>query len=405
MRPRLVVHLTDAFDQPFAWTALGVEGDVEAQGGSLSELPDWLISRPATGLASARAVLLTQVAIPTRRSKRIRQALPFALEDQLSQDVDELHFAPGSVDNNGQITAAVIDRELMAHWLLRAEEAGVDLVQIYPEPLALPPSADSWSVLVHDDGCLVKTSHDHGFGSDLDNLGAMLQIALRDSADNPPVSLTVYHPPGQPVPELPEQAPPADFIPIEERRAFLARELKLPTPCPLRVGAFAPEDSAGVQWHRFAVPTALAGGVLLLATLNMGIEHQQLAGRIDTERQSLAENFREAFPNSDIPPGQMPSVMRTRLERAMGDSGADRGFLRLVQSVAPVLADASDVETGALSYRRSALNIEVKAPSLQAVDRLKQRLSKVSGVEVKLGEATSGGDRAQARFVIRGESA
>ena len=61
---------------------------------------------------------------------KLAAALPFALEEFLADDVDELHFAPGTRRSNGRVPVCVVNRQLMSDWLSRIDPAsGMGLCQ------------------------------------------------------------------------------------------------------------------------------------------------------------------------------------------------------------------------------------------------------------------------------------
>ena len=81
-------------------------------------------------LVPAEDVLLTSVHIPARSQAKIRAALPFALEEDLADDVEDLHFAVGDRQENNRLPVAVVSREKMSRWQERLDEAGIVSVMV-----------------------------------------------------------------------------------------------------------------------------------------------------------------------------------------------------------------------------------------------------------------------------------
>jgi general secretion pathway protein L len=52
-----------------------------------------------------------------RGTAKILRALPFALEEQIAEDIEALHFAAGRPAPDGSIPAAAVDREQLEGWL------------------------------------------------------------------------------------------------------------------------------------------------------------------------------------------------------------------------------------------------------------------------------------------------
>ena len=66
--------------------------------------------RTVIALVPAAEALTTTVNIPVRGAAKLLATLPFALEDQLAEDVEKLHFASESRRKDGQVPVAVVAR-------------------------------------------------------------------------------------------------------------------------------------------------------------------------------------------------------------------------------------------------------------------------------------------------------
>jgi type II secretion system protein L len=106
----------------------------------------WIIA-----LVPAETVLTTSVDLPIKSGARLRAALPFALEEQLAEDVENLHFASGRRDDNGLLPVAVVADEQMREWLTTLEAAGIFAEKIIPENHGLAKIPGTMSLLVADD--------------------------------------------------------------------------------------------------------------------------------------------------------------------------------------------------------------------------------------------------------------
>ena len=71
--------------------------------GSLKEAAAAAANRRVLALVSGLDTTCSQATLPVKSSKRLRQMLPYSLEDVVAEDVDRLHFAAGSRDASGTI--------------------------------------------------------------------------------------------------------------------------------------------------------------------------------------------------------------------------------------------------------------------------------------------------------------
>nr|MDQ2696253.1 type II secretion system protein GspL [Pseudomonadota bacterium] len=75
--------------------------------------------------APAEAVLLTSARLPGRQRGTWLKAVPFALEDNLAEDVEDLHFAVGAPPPGGEVPVAVVRHDDLRGWLSACAGAGV----------------------------------------------------------------------------------------------------------------------------------------------------------------------------------------------------------------------------------------------------------------------------------------
>src|SRR5699024_9416755 len=105
-------------------------------------------------------VLLWKANVPGVRGQKLRQALPYSLEDDVAQDVDSLHFAMGGTTDEGERNVAVAARQLMDEWLNPLREHGIEPDAIYPEMFGVPEPSDEnpgWTILLDDELILART--------------------------------------------------------------------------------------------------------------------------------------------------------------------------------------------------------------------------------------------------------
>jgi general secretion pathway protein L len=66
------------------------------------------------GLLPAYAALCTEVKVPGNQSRYVQQALPFAVEDQIAQDIDEMHLVLGEKSKTGEFRVIGVDHALFS---------------------------------------------------------------------------------------------------------------------------------------------------------------------------------------------------------------------------------------------------------------------------------------------------
>jgi general secretion pathway protein L len=91
------------------------------------------------------------VALPTTKARWLRQALQYAVEEQFTEDVEQLHLATGPALEDGRTRVLAVRRDLLTALLTEARSAGLQIKNIHADFDLLPA-----------DGCQVLLSAERG---------------------------------------------------------------------------------------------------------------------------------------------------------------------------------------------------------------------------------------------------
>ena len=177
-----------------AWQVLGAQRQPvgETAYGTLDDAASAAHYRRCLVLAPSENILLTTVNLKARNREQLVRAMPFALEEELADNVEQLHFAPGRRQLDGGHPVAVVARIDMDLWLAQLRRAGLMPQALIPDVLAVPLSGEQhWSLLIEQDRALLRTGTFSGFTLEPANLELMLGCALEEAAA-PPAVIDVY---------------------------------------------------------------------------------------------------------------------------------------------------------------------------------------------------------------------
>jgi general secretion pathway protein L len=395
MATRFLVHIGNDFPE-ISWVSEGAAGAwSEPAHGSLNQLAALTGERPVDVLVPAEQVFLTEVQIASRNRRKLLQALPYSVEDQLAGDVDEYHFALGQSLGNDRYLVAAVARSTMDRWMAAFVEAGLEPRCMTPEILAVPLEAGAASVVVSGERALVRCSFGAGYAVGLSEAGAYLQLEQGLSC------LTVFDP-------QQSWTPPAD---LEVKQmgvrssvtGLLAAGLDRSPPLNLMQGEYHRQgeraERATRVWRWVALVAALAFG---LEVSGRWLDYRSLENELGNLNQEAAQILNEAFP--DVGRVVNPRVqMDQRLASLRQSSGiGGNGFLYLLRATGPTLVAAKDLEIRSASYRGGDLILEVHANSLAAIEALRQRIMDTGSVQIALESATTLESGADAKLRIGG---
>ncbi len=348
-------------------------------------------------IVPALAVLLTEVAIPSRSQQRLLQALPFALEEQLSQDIEQMHFALlGSEAAQQQV--AVVQRSEMARWLAQAADRGIEPYKVIPELLLLPWQVGQWSLVVAGEELWLRTGRCSGSLLPLAHARLLLEEFIGALPEEQrPQQLQIYG-------ELAEsESLPLEVVsqplPSGGLMALLAEGVvrqSLPQR-DLQQGEFARQSS----WGRYLEPWRSAAGVavvLLLASLvEVALEQQRLSQQAEQLTQQIEQIYRSVFPEAKKVVNPRLQMERKLAELKKPQQQAD--LILLMQRALPLIAASPKSQVMVLRYKQGSLEIDLNLADLPALDRLKQQMA-AQQLEMVVQNATSVRDQVSGRIMI-----
>jgi len=312
-------------------------------------------------------VSLVEARVPGRNRQRLLRAIPFALEEQLATDVEELHFALGPVREGEQYPVAVVERSNMDAWAVLLRENGIQAEQLIPETLVLPSDA-GWSLMVDGETVLVRSGDYAGFAADIDNLPVL--FSLFQAKQQAPETARVF---GSTVLDLED----VDVELVDERvqpLELLARGWAQAPGINLLQGAYSRRE----EWGRLLRPWKASAALLLAGFILVGVTTGLNYFHLSQQREQLSAEieavYRKAFPQAKRivnPRAQMEQQLK-QLRRQAGSGNTD--FLAMFVETAGVVRATKGIDVRGASYRNGRLDLDLQADNLQILDSLKQSL-------------------------------
>ena len=153
MPETLVIRLHSAAPDTAAsaeWVAVDNTGARRGnvQSGPLADAALLASNRKVVVLVPGTDALLAEPVLPVKSGAKLAQVVPFALEEQLAADVEELHFAVGKRTTRPGTPVSVVAHEHMQAWQSLLTEAGLSADAIYPETAGLPETANAVTLLI-----------------------------------------------------------------------------------------------------------------------------------------------------------------------------------------------------------------------------------------------------------------
>ena len=389
------------------WAAVGAGGEISEFGeATLAQLAPRASGKRLVIAISATQLVLTRAAVPGSNAAKASRAVPFALEEQFGEDVEDLHFALGPRAADGGFPVAAIARRHIEALLAHCEAAGLSPNSVVPAPLLLPEAEDEegralWVATCDGQRVELRRGALDGFGAECELFGSLLPIALDEAGEEAPPALRLY------ASDAARAALPALRIETDEEllesplHAF-ARGLGRPA-IELLQGDYSRRQQVGKLWKPWKLTAALAAVWLLVSATQSLLEYRRLGIESERIEAQMSELLQETFP--DVQRVVNPeSQMRARLRKLQQGGGGDGNFVAAMAEVASALGGARDTRLQSIAFRAGRMELELEADALQSLDRLKQALEKSGQMSATIQSANQEGGKVRGRLRLENKS-
>jgi general secretion pathway protein L len=381
-----------------------VSAEVRLRGeGELTELAERLQDITFSGathvLVAADEVLLTHASIPSKQMRQIMQAVPFVIEEQLASDVEGCHFAVGERLESGDVSVAVINRELMSGWCEALSSMGFTPSLMLLDVLQVPWTGDV-SLLVDGSRLLMRTGLSSGYSFGADQLALAVGLLAPAEGDQ----LVIY------ADDVAREqiALAISQVNAEYNIACDVREQPMPSfdwlcqgineaGLSLLQGEFraAPTTQTVTSiWRSVAVLAILAFGLHLAVVLGQGLFLERQADQFEAASKLL---YQEIFP-ADRNVGDLRRRWRVHLGAVDGDK---TDFLTLLADTAEGMSGANLVLDN-INYNasRGDLILQVQAPRSEQLVQFTQALT-ARGLQAEIGTISQEANQVKGSIKIR----
>lgn len=396
MTEQIIIRLNSRPDQAVVWLVWSAASSEVIASGQLkdsSELPalaERLGARPVVALVPAADVVMTKVALPGKPNRQLLQALPYMLEEEHAEDIDQLFLALGPCVQQEQQywqQVALCKKVQLEQWLAQLTAAGFTASRMLPDALLLPLSAQAASAIELAGQWLVRQSDWQA--TSIDSSWWADYLALADIE-----LITSYSPWPEQILQQVQLAEPE--LPL----ALLAAQLP-EQPFSLLQGPYQPKKPQSKIWLTWKTSMLSAAACALIYLSSVGLQVWQQGNQLQQQRAQLVQLYKSRFPGEST-----RDISRALARKTAGaGQGKDVSLFGLLQDVQRELAATEQVRLDSLRYdqKSNELRFQAQADSFQRFDSLKTRLEQ-QGFEVKQGALSNEGNKVVGTVSVRVKS-
>ncbi len=381
--------------------------------GTLAEAAASVRNRPVIVLLPATEILTTTVDLPVRGGARLNAALPYALEEQVAADVDDMHFAAGDKHDSGIRPVAAVARATMDEWLEQLEAAGIQPWKLIPENYGVARVPGTMSVLVDGSRVMFNDGEDVEFvlegATPSDALVAAGQLSDRSDDDVPEQSghLVVW------CSAEDEERLSHDWIALRHELnsvdinllpdgalARLAVTVASGQGVNLLQGRYGPKADYGSWLRPWRAAAILLVGLGLVGFAAKGVDYYRLTQEQAELKTQFTQVLRQIRPvdNREV---LDPVGIVTSLKRGLGATTAPQVFLPSLRELSSAIAQNSNASIEAISYRAGVIDVRLSSPDVETVGNIQKAISASGAFNASIQSTDKVADQINSRIQIR----
>ena len=419
----LLLRLPRVPGEPATWLVASAAGAplTATQSGPLAAAASAALTRRVCALVPGADVILSEPELPARSGVKLQQLVPYALEEQLADDIDALHFALGRrAADSTRTPVAVVARTLMDEWLAALHGAGIQPECLYADSELLPANPGQAVALLEEDTVLVRAPGAPPVCLPMDALTDALTIAQAAprAAAVPADGTAAAAEDGSAARGLILYSDSADWqrhsAEVEAARehfvslkvqllgdgplALFAQQLPGSRAINLLQGAYAPKSSRTLGLSAWRIAALL---LLSLVALHVVGKTAELSMLKKNERQvdaSIRDTFHSAMPGES----GVTDARRRMEERLLAVRSGGGGLLGALEAVARARSAAPGTSIQSLNFHDGLLELTFNAPDAASLDHLSQQLRN-GGWQASLIGGNTVGSSYQGRVQIRAQ--
>lgn len=407
----LIIHLREGASP--RWMVCNSDGHVvvNAMSGELVQAASMSAGRKVAVILPAGDALVTESDAPPKSAAKLAQIIPYALEERVADEIENLHFALGERDpNTGRVTVVVIERERIDARLAELRAAGLQPTAVYSEASLLPSMPGQMIAMLDGDTLTLRSADSPPLVMPALSLDDAFEIALATQPaavpglEAPAPGLLIYA--GHDEWQAHQNAVDAWRERFTGVKVQLLRDGPLSLLAPaaasgdavnLLQGALAVSSPVQQGWRAWRVAAVLAGVLLCLHLGSRIFELQRLKKTEAALNTSIEDAFRAAMPGV-----QNASDARRRIARRLEEvrSGGGGSLLPALAALAIARNAAPSTTIEGINYREGVLDLRVIAPDAASLDAIGQQL-RAANWQADIKDLTASGDSYRGRLQIR----
>jgi len=376
----LLVRLARDGSQPSGWLVASPSGQPleTAHARDAEGLAAAAVGRRIVLVVPATDVLHASASLPPGSDSRLAQLAAVSLEDQVAEDLEDLHFAVGKARAGaGAATDVdVVSRKLLEAWMAQASEGGYApqgihaLAPLVPElPGQISLLADEEQLIVRREGQrpVVLPGADPELAVEMalggDTLPEGLLVTVHVDALEWPRWKAAFEAWRPRLHALRVQLLPHGALPL------FAAQLATAPGINLLQGGYAPRRPGLEVWKAWRLAAGLAAGLLALHLGGAALDYRRLRAEEKSLDASIQQGFSQAMPGV-VSGGKPRARLEQRLAQISAAAPGRDGLLPLLTAVSTAVRGVEGARLQQVEYRPGSLDLKLESTDAAVAERV-----------------------------------
>ncbi|PTP60043.1 type II secretion system protein GspL [Vibrio splendidus] len=402
----LTVRLSSEPQSPVQWLVWSTSQQEVIASGELSsweqldELTPYAEKRSCIALLPGSECLIKCVEIPKGAARQFDSMLPFLLEDEVAQDIEDLHLTILDKDAT-HATVCGVDREWLKQALDLFREANIIFRKVLPDTLAVPLEDQGISALQIDQHWLLRQGNYQAVSISEAWLPMFLQSDWVVAGEEEQAT-TIFSYTAMPSDDVQQQsglewqAKPAELVMSLLSQQAIASGVNLLT------GTFKTKSSFSKYWRVWQKVAIAACLLVAVIVTQQVLKVQQYEAQAQAYRMESERIFRAVLPGKQ----RIPTV--SYLKRQMNDeakkyggSGEGDSLLGWLALLPETLGQVKTIDVESIRYdgNRSEVRLQAKSSDFQHFETARVKLEEKFVVEQ--GPLNRNGDAVFGSFTLK----
>jgi len=388
MADTLLIHFSPDNPETASWSLVNNAGELTSMitHGALSDAAAVAEKHKSVVLLDNTSVYIGATQLPIKNRQKLLRAIPFALEEQIADDIDDLHFVAGKPQQDGSIPVAAIKKATLDSIIDIMNQAGIEPVAIIPDTLCLTASnGGQWAILLHAEQANLQLNTFNGSEFDRDTLPIIISSLLQQESLETPEKIILFTLDGEAeddairtlIESLPDDIELIKVIYNTHPLVIYCGQYNNAMPLNLLQDAYKPKSKGNVEWKRWRLAASLAAVWLVLGLGTATAEYYDLKDKNKQLSIQIEKIYKRAFPKSKKIVNARVQ-MEQKLKELKGGSSTSEGtsMVALLTNSANALSSEKGVNLQAISYRNNKMELELTGTNLQAIESLNKKINR-----------------------------